>query len=247
MADEGSSRGTGIGSRGPIPRRRGTPDPERRVITGPPKRRIRYEGDERTIYSRVPLRKNHPLLQFQVNSKEWVKLQKIIQTGLFEHWTIDWDWLEQMGARERVEELLGPVLVEMVNCEWPQYDELVVEFHSTFQHKEGSFFEDDAVSFSLGRVLHEFTIPQFAIISGFFAFEVVSSDEFLNGLRGVYLKQRENCLSSGDLARFWNSIADHPFGRTNLITSVRDPVYRFVLKVFSTTLVGRKSGKNKAN
>ncbi|KAJ0835899.1 hypothetical protein HanRHA438_Chr16g0760621 [Helianthus annuus] len=80
-----------------------------------------------------------------------------------------------MGARERVEELLGPMLVEMVNCDGPQYDELVVEFHSTFHHREGSFFERDAVSFSLGRMLRVLSIPQFAIASGFYDFEDIST------------------------------------------------------------------------
>ncbi|MFS7978384.1 hypothetical protein Hanom_Chr10g00914891 [Helianthus anomalus] len=181
------------------------------------RRRIRYEGPEQKIYGRRSVRREHPLLKFQVNSNEWIKLQKIIKTDLLEHLTIDWEWLGQMGARERVEELLGPMLVEMVNCDGPQYDELVVEFHSTFHHREGSFFESDAVSFSLGRMLHVLSIPQ------------------------------ELCVTSTELARFWGTIADCGFGKSNLITSVRDPIYRLVLKVFSTTLVGRKSGKNKAN
>ncbi|KAM0046346.1 hypothetical protein Hdeb2414_s0009g00315101 [Helianthus debilis subsp. tardiflorus] len=152
-----------------------------------------------------------------------------------------------MGACERVEELLGPMLVEMVNCDWPQYDELVVEFYSTFHHREGSFFEGDTISFSLGRMLHVMFIPQFAIASGFYAFEDTSTEEFTNGLRGVYVNPRELCVTSAELERFWGTIADRGFSKTNLITSVRDPIHRFVLKVFSTTLVGRKSGKNKAN
>ncbi|MFS7937649.1 hypothetical protein Hanom_Chr05g00430101 [Helianthus anomalus] len=80
-------------------------------------RRIRYEGPEQKIYGRRSVRREHPLLKFQVNSNEWIKLQKIIKTDLLEHWTIDWEWLGQMGACERVEELLGPMLVEMVKCD----------------------------------------------------------------------------------------------------------------------------------
>ncbi|KAF5819306.1 hypothetical protein HanRHA438_Chr02g0087451 [Helianthus annuus] len=113
-----------------------------------------------------------------------------------------------MGARERVKELLGPMLVEMVKCDGPQYDELVVEFHSTFHHREGSFFESDAVSFSLGRMLHELSIPQFAIASSFYDLEGTSTDEFVNGLRAVYVNLRELCVTSAELARFWGTIAD---------------------------------------
>ncbi|KAJ0792227.1 hypothetical protein HanOQP8_Chr01g0015061 [Helianthus annuus] len=244
MSGDGSSSGARGRRRGPVARPRGLPQ---QVISQRQGRRIRYEGHELHIYAWCPVRREHPLLQFQVNSNEWIKLQKIIRTDLLEHWTIDWEWLGQMGARERVEELLGPMLVEMVNCDWPQYDELVVEFHSTFHHREGSFFEGDAVSFSLGRMLHVISIPQFAIASGFYAFEDTSIDEFTNGLRGVFVNPRELCVTNAELARFWGTIADRGFGKTNLITSVRDLIHRFVLKVFSTTLVGRKSGKNKAN
>ncbi|KAI3774812.1 hypothetical protein L1987_49374 [Smallanthus sonchifolius] len=228
MSGEGSSSGAGgKRRRGPVPRPRGVAREQRQPVPVLRRRRIRYEGQERVNYARIPLRREHPLLQFEVNTKEWTKLQKIIRTEILEHWTIDWDWLASVGARDRVERLLGPRLRAM--------------------HKEGSFAEDDAVSFSLGRMVHEMSIPQFAVASGFYTEEEVVTPEFVTGLRGVYVNQRELCLGSDELARFWGTIADVGFAKTNLITSVRDPIYRYVLKVFSTTLVGRKSGKNKAN
>ncbi|MFS7973447.1 hypothetical protein Hanom_Chr09g00856651 [Helianthus anomalus] len=45
----------------------------------------------------------------------------------------------------------------------------------------------------------------------------------------------------------WESISDTEFGQTNLISTVRNPIYRYVLRLLATTLVGRKSGENKAN
>ncbi|KAM0058104.1 hypothetical protein Hdeb2414_s0005g00166331 [Helianthus debilis subsp. tardiflorus] len=203
MSGEGSSSGARGRRRGPTARPRGSATQEQQVVSNQKGRRIRYEGHKRVIYAWVPLRREHPLLQFQVNMNEWIKLQKIIRKELLKHWTIDWEWLCQMGARESVEELLGPMLIEMVNCDWPQYDELVVEFHSTFHHKEGSFFEGDAVSFSLKRMLHEMSIPQFSTASGFYTFEDTATEEFTNGLRGVYVNPRDLCVMSGDLARFW--------------------------------------------
>ncbi|KAF5758514.1 hypothetical protein HanXRQr2_Chr16g0730081 [Helianthus annuus] len=212
MSCERCSSGARGRRRGPVARPRGSPTQEQQVVSQRKGRRIRYEGPKWLIYAWCPLRREHPLLQFQVNTNEWIKLQKIIRRYLLKHWTIDWEWLGQMGARERVEELLGPMLVEMVNCDWPQYDELVVEFHSTFHHREGSFFEGDTVSFSLGRMLHVMSILEFAIASGFFAFEDTSTEEFTNGLRGVYVNPRELCVTSAELARFWGTIVDRGFG-----------------------------------
>ncbi|MFS7904859.1 hypothetical protein Hanom_Chr01g00040991 [Helianthus anomalus] len=70
---------------------------------------------------------------------------------------------------------------------------------------------------------------------------------FTTCLRGAYKKKRDCSVGKTEVKAFWKTISDRAFGKTNLITSVRNPVYRYVLKILSTTLVGRKSGKNKAN
>ena len=132
-------------------------------------------------------------------------------------------------------------------CDGPQYTELTIEFHCTFRHKEGTFAEKDAVSFSLGRNLYEMNMAQFGVALGFYTPEEVETDEFVNGLRGVYNHPRPKCLDPPDLERFWDTIATQPFAQTNLITSVRDPIYRYILKALATTVVARKSGENKAN
>ncbi|KAJ0576462.1 hypothetical protein HanOQP8_Chr05g0181431 [Helianthus annuus] len=160
---------------------------------------------------------------------------------------IDWDWLGQMGERPRVENLLAGKARDAVEYYLHQYEELVLEFHSTYRHKEDAFAERDVVSFSSGRMVHEMTIRQFVVASRFYTAEEVVTLEFLTGLRGAYVSPRELSLGSRDMSQFWATISNHPFAGTNLITSVRNPVYRYVLKIFSTTLVGRKSGENKAN
>ncbi|KAJ0765840.1 hypothetical protein HanPI659440_Chr08g0308331 [Helianthus annuus] len=135
----------------------------------------------------------------------------------------------------------------MVDCALDQYEELVFEFHSTWKHKEGKFTDDKAVSFSLGRRVFEMNMAWFAVASGFYTPEEVQQPGFVTSLREAYSTDREYSVGAAELRRFWSTISDHPFALTNLITSVCNPVYRYVLKILSTTLVGWKSGENKAN
>ena len=216
--------------------------------SNPRKRRIKYRGNDRRVYSRIERLVDHPVLDFEDGTEERVKLKKYVVTQTLEHRVMDWEWLQSMGASERVAELLGPRLrMAMDACDGPQYTELTIEFHCTFRHKEGTFAEKDAVSFSLGRNLYEMNMAQFGVALGFYTPEEVETDEFVNGLRGVYNHPRPKCLNSVDLERFWDTIASQPFAQTNLITSVRDPIYRYILKALATTVVARKSGENKAN
>ncbi|KAF5794624.1 hypothetical protein HanXRQr2_Chr08g0330181 [Helianthus annuus] len=90
-------------------------------------------------------------------------------------------------------------------------------------------------------------MARFAIVSGFYTEEEVKQPGFVTSLRGANSTVREHSVGGAELRNFRKTISDHPFTVTNLITSVRNPVYRYVLKILSTTLVGRKSGENKAN
>ncbi|KAJ0569925.1 hypothetical protein HanHA300_Chr05g0172161 [Helianthus annuus] len=216
--------------------------------SNPRKRKIKYRGNDRRVYARIERLVDHPMLDFEEDTEERVKLKKYVVTQTLEHRVIDWEWLQSMGASERVAELLGPRLrMAMDACDETQYTELTIEFHCTFHHKEGAFSEANAVSFSLGRNLYEMTIPQFGVALGLYSPEEVATEEFVNGLRGVFNHPRPKCLNSVDLERFWDTIASQPFSRTNLITSVRDPIYRYILKMLATIVVARKSGENKAN
>lgn len=49
--------------------------------------------------------------------------------------------LDRLGLRERVEWLLGPRFMALLNIRFHQYKELVLGYHSTFQYKEGNFGE----------------------------------------------------------------------------------------------------------
>ncbi|KAF5813932.1 hypothetical protein HanXRQr2_Chr03g0104611 [Helianthus annuus] len=134
-----------------------------------------------------------------------------------------------------------------MECIQPQYEELVLEFHSTWVHKEGKFEQDTAVSFSLGRQVYDMNMARFAIVSRLYTEEEVKRPEFITSLRGAYSQPRDYGVGATELRNFWRTISDQPFAVTNLITSVRNPIYRYVLKILSTTLVGRKFGENKAN
>ncbi|MFS7937652.1 hypothetical protein Hanom_Chr05g00430141 [Helianthus anomalus] len=63
-------------------------------------------------------------------------------------------------------------------------------------------------------MLHELSIPQFAVACSFYGLEGTSTDEFVNGLRGVYVNPRELCVTSAELARFWGTIAGRGFGKS---------------------------------
>ncbi|KAM0049020.1 hypothetical protein Hdeb2414_s0008g00281021 [Helianthus debilis subsp. tardiflorus] len=216
--------------------------------SNPKKRRIKYRGNDRRVYARIDRLVDHPMLDFEEGTEERVKLKKYVVTQTLEHRVIDWEWLQSMGASERVAELLGPRLrMAMDACNEKQYTELTIEFHCTFRHKEGAFSEANAVSFSLGRNLYEMTIPQFGMALGLYSPEEVATEEFVNGLRGAFNHARPKSLCPAELGEFWDSISAQPFSHTNLITSVRDPIYRYILKVLATTVVARKSGENKVN
>ncbi|KAJ0520600.1 hypothetical protein HanIR_Chr10g0461211 [Helianthus annuus] len=211
------------------------------------KRKIQYQGKDRRVYSRVERLVDHPILDFEEDSEEREKLVKFVKTNLLEHRAIDWEWLQGMGVSDRVADLLGPRLRAAMDCQWPQHTELTLEFHCTFRHKEGTFAEKNAVSFSLGRNLYEMSIAEFGVALGFYTKREVLTDDFVNGLRGAYNHARPNCLGPEELARFWETIATTPFAGTKLISSVRDPIHRYILKVLATTIVARRSGENKAN
>ncbi|MFS8002650.1 hypothetical protein Hanom_Chr13g01204591 [Helianthus anomalus] len=99
---------------------------------------------------------------------------------------MDWEWLESVGSQQRVEHILGPRLGGALDCYWYQYEELVLEFHNTFKHKEGAFAQRNVVSFSLSRTVLEMDIARFVVASGFYTAEEAQSPEFETSSRGAY-------------------------------------------------------------
>ncbi|MFS8028159.1 hypothetical protein Hanom_Chr16g01507201 [Helianthus anomalus] len=194
-------------------------------------RKIKYQTSYNFIPDQKMHRDNHPILKFEEDTPEYDRFEKLKDTELLQHRVINWSWLREIGAEQEVRDLLGERLIAAMNCIEPQYEELVWEFHSTWLHKEGKFEQGTTVSFSFGRQVYEMNMARFTIVSGLYTEE-----------------EKKDCsVGKTEVKAFWKTISDRAFGKTNLITSVRNPVYRYVLKILSTTLVGRKSGENKAN
>ncbi|KAL8233618.1 hypothetical protein R6Q59_019718 [Mikania micrantha] len=109
--------------------------------------------------------------------------------------------------------LLGQKWMGALACDWPQYKELALEFHSTFMYDDSEFESEDVVSFSLGR--------------------------FSSCLRNASKKNMEFCLSDVDLREFWGTIADSPFSTSMVESEIRDPVLRYMHRVLACTVVLR--------
>ncbi|KAM0019507.1 hypothetical protein Hdeb2414_s0025g00656671 [Helianthus debilis subsp. tardiflorus] len=214
----------------------------------PSLRKIEYSTSDNFIPDQLMNRAvNHPILKFEEDTYEWEKFNKFKGMSLLQHRIINWEWLGEIGAEQEVRELLGERLIDAMHCIEPQYVELVLEFHSTWYHKEGKFEQGNALSFSFGRKVYEMNVPRFAIISGLYTEQEVRRPEFSTCLRGAYSENRRYSVGKRELKAFWESISDTEFSQTNLISTVRNPIYRYVLRLLATTLVGRKSGENKAN
>ncbi|KAI3732623.1 hypothetical protein L1987_63830 [Smallanthus sonchifolius] len=162
--------------------------------------------------------------------------------------TAEQDYNPNLGQRMiKIEALLGDKFRAALCCMAPQYEELTLEFHATFRYKQGNFEQHDAVSFSLGRQVYEMTMPQFAVATQLYTQAEVQTLEFITSVRGVFTKQHDYSLVRNDLVRFWGTISNAPFSGSMLNSEIIDPVYRYIHKILTATLVGRGSGENKIN
>ncbi|MFS7937439.1 hypothetical protein Hanom_Chr05g00427511 [Helianthus anomalus] len=155
MSGEGSASGAVGRKRGPQTCPRGE------TLPLPPdfgKRQIEYRSAG-VPHGQSTRLKDSPLLQFALNSNEQARLAELITVDLLPYRRIDWDMVDRLGQRERIEQLLGEKFRLVLDCDAPQCKELMLEFHATFEYKQGSYEEKDAVSFSLGRKVYEMTIP----------------------------------------------------------------------------------------
>ncbi|MFS8016763.1 hypothetical protein Hanom_Chr15g01372371 [Helianthus anomalus] len=170
MSGEGSSAAAEEKrKRGPKARPRGTGEQLPSSDFG--KRRIKYHTAEIIPHGRSTRLKDSPLLQFDMDSSEYAKLDELITVKLLPFKRIDWELLDRLGQRERNEQYLGPKFRLALDCDALQYKELTLEFHATFQYKQGNYAQPNAVSFYLGRQLYEMTIPQFAVMTQFYTQE----------------------------------------------------------------------------
>ncbi|KAM0056368.1 hypothetical protein Hdeb2414_s0006g00217491 [Helianthus debilis subsp. tardiflorus] len=222
------------------------PEPVQVVQQLDSRRAIEYTGPGRSHGPRQRIL-DSPLLQFVQNSEEFRKLGALYMTELLPYRRIDWEVLDRLGARARVEQLLGPKFRKILDCDARQYKEITIEFHSTFDYKLGSFNKKGAVFFALGRKSYEMTVPEFAVATQFYTEEEVRAPEFINSLQGVVKKQRKFCVPKSELARFWSTISRVPYAFGAVACDITDPVLRYIHKILAATLVGRGEGDNKVN
>ncbi|KAM0051677.1 hypothetical protein Hdeb2414_s0007g00239331 [Helianthus debilis subsp. tardiflorus] len=226
MSGKGSSTSVGRRKRGPQMRPRGIGEQQPLPYFG--KRKIKYHTAEIIPHERSTRLKDSPLLQFDVDTSEYAKLDELLK-------------------RERIEQYLGSKFRLALDCDALQYKELTLEFHETFQYKQGNYAQPNAVSFSLGRQVHEMTIPQFAVLTQFYTQEEVEMDESVTSLCGVFAKQHDHSLLKNELARFWSTISHVPFSAALVSSDIVDPVHRFLYKSLSAKLVGRGTSEKKVN
>ncbi|KAF5800536.1 hypothetical protein HanXRQr2_Chr07g0317071 [Helianthus annuus] len=237
MSGEGTSSGTKRKRRTTRSQTAASEQPGTPVL-----REIRYR-DAGTPHGQSDRLVQSPLLRFEVGSYEFMKFEALKNVRLLESKRVDWELLRRLGQVERVQELLGDKFRWAVECEWPQYLELTMEFHSTFIYRHpGGFDQSDVVSFALGKQVYNMSLIQFAEATGLYSAEEVGSAEFRSLLRQVMRDPAEACVVKEDLARFWHTIAISPFSSNLVASDIRDPVYRFVHKILCSTLIGKHEG-----
>ncbi|KAM0046970.1 hypothetical protein Hdeb2414_s0009g00322941 [Helianthus debilis subsp. tardiflorus] len=128
-----------------------------------PLRVVTYRG-EGIPHDQSTVLWDSPLLQFAYQTDEYLRFQVIKMVKLLEFRWIDWELVGRLRQVERFEQLLGEKFRMALDCDAPQYYELALEFHSTFQYRHhGGFAEPDVMSFVLGKKIFNVTLPQFAV------------------------------------------------------------------------------------
>ncbi|KAJ0770345.1 hypothetical protein HanPI659440_Chr07g0256321 [Helianthus annuus] len=150
--------------RGPPQRPRGDPTTQQYTLDFR-KTKIRYQTPEVIPRGRSTRIRDSPLLQFELDASEYQRLGELIQVNLLSFRRIDWELLDRIGQRDRIEFLLGDKFRVVLDCDAHQYKELTLEFYATFQYKQGNYGQYHAFSFSLGRKVYEMTMPQFAVVT----------------------------------------------------------------------------------
>jgi hypothetical protein len=128
----------------------------------------------------------HTLLQFEAGTPEAEVCARILDMELLQSRTFDWEVMDQLGERARLEGLLSERWRAALAAPAQQYLELTVEFISTLQHTLGDFSAPTVVSFSLGRRIYDMSIPQFAVATGLYTEADVADPQFETRIRGLF-------------------------------------------------------------
>ncbi|KAF5787388.1 hypothetical protein HanRHA438_Chr10g0465061 [Helianthus annuus] len=132
MSGEASSSGTKRKRRAST-RSQGTAEAQPRPANVP-LREFQYRGPG-IPHGQSTLLRDSPLLQFVEETAEYSRYHAVRAVKLLDFRRIDWELVGRLGQVERLQQLLGEKFRLVLNCDAPQYYELALEFHSTFQYR----------------------------------------------------------------------------------------------------------------
>ncbi|KAL8258395.1 hypothetical protein R6Q59_030436 [Mikania micrantha] len=176
---------------------------------------------------------------------EHARVTTLAGLEIIQHRGFDRAVIERLGRLEEFDSMLTPPWVYLLRCRWPQYAELTVEFHSTFQYDARSVTTPGAVAFALGRTAHSMIVADFAVAMGIYTREEVTARAFEDLLLGVSRAARPGHATEYEMAAFWSTIAIPPHTDRRLATHIRDPLLRYIHRILTSTLIPRHSGKDK--
>ncbi|KAD5508382.1 hypothetical protein E3N88_16085 [Mikania micrantha] len=190
---------------------------------------------------------DHTFLQFARGTMEHARVTTLAGLEIIQHRGFDRAVIERLGRLEEFDSMLTPPWVYLLRCRWPQYAELTVEFHSTFQYNARSVTTPGAVSFALGRTAHSMSVADFVVAMGIYTREEVTARAFEDLLLGVSRAARPEHVTEDEMTAFWSTIAIPPHTDRRLATQIRDPLLRYIHRILTSTLIPRHSGKDKVS
>jgi hypothetical protein len=128
----------------------------------------------------------HTLLQFEPGTTEADACAGLVDVGLLQPRTFDWDLIGQLGQQDRIGAMFGVHWRAALACTTQQYCELMTEFLSTFEHSLGRFPDPTVISFSLGRRVCDNTIPEFSVATGLYTSEEVTDPQFATRIQRIF-------------------------------------------------------------
>ncbi|KAL8199990.1 hypothetical protein R6Q57_011329 [Mikania cordata] len=189
-------------------------------------------------------RAEHTFLQFAPSTMEHARMETLLSLETMQHRGYDRDILQQLGRVDEFDAMMTPQWEPLLRCGWLQYDELTVEFLSTFQYDTRSLTQPRAVSFALGRQTDTMSVSQLAVAFGLYTQEQVAAPNFEGLLRGSARAATPGYIKEEDLSSFWRTISTQPNTDRRLASQIRDPFLRYIHRIVGSTLIPRNSGND---
>ncbi|KAL8210655.1 hypothetical protein R6Q57_005092 [Mikania cordata] len=114
----------------------------------------------------------------------------------------------------------------------------VHEFFCTFRflhpQTSGPRQHPGQVQFRLGGELHRMTLPEFGVLLGLYTEEEIDTD--------LYRLARHEDFDDV-IASWWPQISDSPWLGKARVSTMRDPLHRYIHRVLAYTIVGRNQSQ----